>query len=302
MIINIPKPLLKFLCCFIPSKKIRNNIRSLRHLYTKTQDEVAYEHRKASLEKNNTPLTNEMLSLLLAKDNAFSNNETSFTISNINFFRPSALYGLAEIFGRRDYEFGGLKNCIFIDVGTNIGDSALYAANCKHIDKIYAYEPFPETYALAKANIELNPHLSNKIELHSDAWSNKNEKVNIKVIDDSNMKSVNSISNFFVEKIETSRSTSIDICVKKSSDILKEIIKNHPNQPIVLKMDIEGAEYECFEDLSKNDMLKHINMILVEWHFKGYQSIIDILEKNNFVWFNEKFFPEVGFIRAYRTH
>jgi FkbM family methyltransferase len=57
------------------------------------------------------------------------------------------------------YEANGvsIKNgWTIVDIGAGVGDFAIYVANEHPTTQIYAYEPFPESFALLKENIRLN--------------------------------------------------------------------------------------------------------------------------------------------------
>jgi len=49
---------------------------------------------------------------------------------------------------------------------------------------------------------------------------------------------------------------------------LTETIKIGPKDYIVIKMDIEGAEYDILEKMIAQDLLKYINELFVEFHFQ----------------------------------
>ena len=59
----------------------------------------------------------------------------------------------------RDYEVHGLPvqpGWTVIDVGAGLGDFTLFAARKARGGRVYAFEPFPESYALLRDNIRLN--------------------------------------------------------------------------------------------------------------------------------------------------
>lgn len=226
--------------------------------------------------------------------------EDYLEFEGIKFLKMVNLIGFFEVFSRSDYEFGGLKDCIFIDVGANTADSTLYAASKEHISSVYAYEPFPEVYKVAKVNLELNPRLAEKVKLYNYGWFDKNKRITTTEVNNINASAVNTIIPELAEIIKHEQCHEVELEIHRSSDVLKEIIKQHSNNPIVLKMDIEGAEYECVKDIDKAGLLKKIDIVFMEWHIKGYKQITDILEKNGFIWFNEKLSGNSGFIRAYR--
>ncbi len=232
----------------------------------------------------------------------FREDENVIQVEGINFRKDVNIVGLWEIFGRRDYDFGGYdrSDYVFIDVGANVGDSTLFAANQSYISKVYGYEPFAGTYNIALGNIALNPNLEKKIEIFNYGWSNNDEEVVVNQVDDINANAVNSVETFFIDNIQRNRTIKTTISLKKASVVLKKIKHAHQKQPIILKLDIEGSEYKCFENLQQFGLLKSIDVIFVEWHIKGPEIITKLLDKNNFIWFNEYFAPNLGLIRAYR--
>ena len=276
------KKIKKVLIKIIPVKKIRKKLR----------DDMKAKEGDISL------LPKGLKNLLASKENNFTHTKDEITIDGVKFKTGGGAYGIAEIFGRKDYEFASpKKEYIFIDVGANIGDSALYAASRKNISKVYAFEPFPQTFKIAEKNIELNPDLKKKIDLFNYGWSDEDKTSRTQGVARTTDSAVNTTEKFFTEKNTVARTEEFEIILKKSSSTLRKILES-TKKPIILKMDVEGAEYKSIADLVKHDMLKHIDIVFIEWHYKGYKQITDALEKAGFVWFNEKFEPEVGFIRA----
>lgn len=259
-----------------------------------------YNEQRIILEGNEKDMQRKVITYSMQMPLEVFDYGEYITVGGIKFHQFENLSGHMEIFSRKDYEFGGISNGVFIDVGMNIGDSTLYAAAQENIDKVYAYEPFALTYKIAAKNVSLNPELASKIELNNYGWSNINESMSVPVCDDINCSAVNTIKDTFAMQIQRERTQSEQIEVRKSSEVLREIINKHPDQPIILKMDIEGAEYDCFDDIVGADLLKNVSIIFMEWHLDGYKQITDVLEANNFIWFNENFSSFTGFIRAFR--
>jgi len=273
--------LLKCCCLFIMRKADRTRFR-LKHGLKKPPCDVHEQYRFL----NNYIVHDE-------KDRSF------LEIEGIFFHAPFCA-GMGEVFGRRDYEFGGLQKVIFVDVGANIGDSALFAAKRSDVEMVYAFECFPSAYDVLARNVELNPGLKEKIILSKEGWSDKNESISAKEWTQITDSCLNSIEEDFSNRYPKAERQGVNIVLGRASDILSRICTLHPHNPIVLKMDIEGAEYRCLMDLDKNQLLKQVDIVLVEWHLRGYDSIVKILEKSQFVWFNEQFEKGIGLLRAYR--
>ena len=222
------------------------------------------------------------------------------TINNVKFSKdiPNGL--ISETFVRRDYENGGLKDAVFVDVGSCIGDSALFSAQNNNIKAVYSFEPFEETFEKAVKNINLNPELKEKIKIYNYGLGNESKELEVTIYKDDPI--ANSTNELFNEKINKVSNDIVKVKIRKSSDVLKEIIKENPNSPIILKMDIEGSEFDCFDDIEKNNLFEKIDMIIVEWHYKDYKILTNLFEKFGFVWFNEYFSDVYGLIRAVKVH
>ena len=84
-------------------------------------------------------------------------SESGIVSVNLNgkpYFFSGALDNgdLAGVFARREYSFLEVSDQNVIDIGANIGDSAIYfaAMGAKHV---YALEPFPSSFEYAKKNV-----------------------------------------------------------------------------------------------------------------------------------------------------
>lgn len=62
---------------------------------------------------------------------------------------------------------------------------------------------------------------------------------------------------------------------------LGNFIKTHftPDDNIIVKLDIEGAEYDVIGSLIKNDVLKYINFLAVEWHSRFFTNADEMKER-----------------------
>jgi FkbM family methyltransferase len=197
-----------------------------------------------------------------------------------------------DVLCKGDYDFYSNDQYVMIDIGLNIGLTTLSMARKNNITKIYGYEPFIPTFKQAQLNLERNPQLSTKVEIFNFGLGGENKNLDINYNPEL-PGAMSSVRNKFEKSkiVET-------IEIKKASEVLYEILKNKTT-PIFLKMDCEGAEGEILENLSKECLLKEIDLIIMEWHFKYPVEIIMILENNGFTSFNNDIIKnELGFIRA----
>ncbi|KZX16015.1 methyltransferase domain protein [Methanobrevibacter cuticularis] len=162
---------------------------------------------------------------------------------------------------------GGKSDKVVIDVGANVGDSALFFANKGY--NVIGFEPVHSFYEVALKNIKLNPNLEKRIKLINKGVSDKKETIHINY-------------NFVGDGGASSFGESLYECEVETltiKDILNEFnIKN----PYLLKMDCEGCENPiiCNCDLSMFDK------IIFEYHtiLTGlcHEKLVDRLEKQGF--------------------
>ncbi len=183
------------------------------------------------------------------------------------YYRVSGQF--EEIFVRGAYQWltdrliGGTT---VIDLGANIGDTAIYFAMHPYVNKIFAYEPNSSTYAIATSLIEQNPY-RNKISL-----------INKAVRGSDGPPSEHEIS-------------------------LNEILAGQESRAIVIKSDVEGAEHQIFD--SKVDHLAGVYAMMIEYH-GGPKELPKILGSRGFAvkadapWISDKYLGDVGYVFAWR--
>jgi FkbM family methyltransferase len=62
------------------------------------------------------------------------------------------VFTVHEIFGREDYQSGGDLGVV-VDIGSNVGISALYFLTRNHTSRCYVYEPVPRNVARLRCNL-----------------------------------------------------------------------------------------------------------------------------------------------------
>lgn len=206
------------------------------------------------------------------------------------------------------YYINNNKKDIVLDIGMNIGSASLYFQREEKVSKIYAFEPFPETYMMAQYNLKKANETGEKVEIYNYGLSNVNEQrvVQFNPYMTCGQSTISEITLAISEKyvkegfIDAAKSSLVQIEVKKVTNVLNEIIKKWPEENIVIKMDCEGEEYAIIEDLYNFNLLQRINMIMLEWHYKGKDILLDFLKKAGFsYWCMDK--PDnLGLIYAIR--
>ena len=160
---------------------------------------------------------------------------------------------IIETFIDEQYSRLNVKDRDVVDIGANVGDTAMYFA-LKGAKHVYAFEPYPYSYNIAKRNIKQSD-LAEKITLLNEGCGKK-ATVNIP----------EEFKNYGGSDLRGSNNG-----VKIKVSPLKEIIKRYKLKNAVLKIDCEGCEYPVILDAANGD-LGAFNQIILEYHY-GYKNI-----------------------------
>jgi len=149
-----------------------------------------------------------------------------------------------------------------VDVGANIGDTAIYFA-LKGAKHVYAFEPYPYSYNIAKKNIKLN-HLEGKTTLLNEGCGYGGF---ITIKEDYENTGGTDLKNF--KEGKKIRIVSLD-----------EIVKRFNLTHAALKVDCEGCEYDLILNAS-DEALKAFDQIIMEYHY-GYRNLVKRLRQAGF--------------------
>lgn len=136
---------------------------------------------------------------------------------------------------------------VFLDVGANIGWYSLNAAKIVGNEgEVLAFEPETENYLLLKENIRLN-NFKNVAAFNLAAW-NENGELNLILSSDSTLHTLN--ENFARQRSASyySNQHTLKCTTRRLDDVLKDYHLKHLDW---VKIDVEGAEIEVLEGLSK---------------------------------------------------
>jgi FkbM family methyltransferase len=160
-----------------------------------------------------------------------------------------------QVFINQDYDFlVETPPKVIVDAGANIGLASVYFANKYPGAMIIAIEPGNDNFELLKRNVE--PY-RNIIPVHSALWS-KNGVINLI---DPGLGSWG----FMTEETNASGKTSGKFSHTVKAMTLGKIIADYQlNKIDILKIDIEGAEKEVFEDTSP--WIGKVEALIIELH------------------------------------
>lgn len=176
-----------------------------------------------------------------------------------------------EIFAEHSYAINIPKNSVVIDFGMNVGIASLYFAQNTNVEKVYGFEPFPNTYQMALDNFSLNNiNIANKIIPQNIAVSNFDGVKSVAVV--TNQPGWRNVFS------NSDSSPKVDITFKDSAEVVNRIFQNEGNKNFILKCDTEGSEYQIFESLCKADLLQEFSSIVMEYHGSPKELLIELTD------------------------
>ncbi len=175
------------------------------------------------------------------------------------------LFSLIEQFKLEQYSLNSLispKGLEVIDIGAYIGDSAIWFS-INGANHVYAIEPYPYAFQMAKVNVELNN--INNITLINAGIGNVRTKIKIP----------DTVSNRYSELPKSSLNEGIDIPIFT----LEDVVHTYDVNEALLKMDCEGCEKVIL--YTNTDTLRRFKYIIIEYDY-GYLDLMHKLKKEGF--------------------
>ena len=178
-----------------------------------------------------------------------------------------------------------------VDVGAHAGFFTLYCRVLNKKVKIFAIEPEVNNIAALRAHLKMNA--VKNVELASGALAAESGERVLKISRDSHNHKLTpgTFGGNTTDGIKVTSWSLKDFCLQYKIKVIS-----------LLKMDIEGAEFEIFESLAPEDYLLFKNVIL-EYHnnkIRNFRTIETLLRENGFgvQVFPSKFDKHMGFIFA----
>ena len=190
---------------------------------------------------------------------------------------------LEDVFVHNAYDFGinsSGKSAVMVDIGMNIGLTALFFANMPFIDKVYAYEPVTSTYECAVRNIAMNERLVSKIFLCNIGIGDQEKEAAL--LFDADRSDCTSI----FSTAENEAPNVARVKLSRASDVLTAVMERHPNSDIYVKINAEGAEYPILSDLHKSGLIRTVKIFIMDVHFGREREIKVPLSEAGFVYFD----------------
>lgn len=199
-------------------------------------------------------------------------NEAVVVLSGKEY--PEKILGLSDI-----------KFPVVIDAGAHIGTFSLLCKLINPKTNIFAIEPHPDNLEILKQNLVINK--ANNIQIIPYALSDKKETTKLWF-------KTNKYDGATVQQGSTQNKSFVEV----KTITLKEIAMDKKID--ILKMDIEGAEYEILKKEAPR-LSQRVNKLVLEYHDKYHQDgrnvLVKLLKKNGF-----QLFYESGHILGFRKH
>ena len=151
---------------------------------------------------------------------------------------------------------------IFIDLGAYNGDTLEKALDFyPNFDLFYAFEPYPPNFKDLEKKFKDNP----KVKIFQKAASTFEGKTNFFLHKDiGKRKDADEGSTLEKTKNNIDVSNSIEVDTVDFSKFILENFKD--SDEIILKIDIEGTEYDLLEKMIIDKSIKYISKLYCEWH------------------------------------
>lgn len=234
------------------------------------------------------------------------NNELYVQLNNkltLNIQTNQELLIIREVYLEGIYQFVSRKKFIALDIGMNVGFSSLFFANDPLCEKVFGFEPFVPTYKQAKSNISLNPAVQGKIVPLNYGLSDNNGSLEVNY--SPSIRGSMSVDYWpdYAEGMQDVGKEQIQI--RDVKEVFDELGLGKPSDKMVIaKIDCEGAEYAILDRLAEVGYLGHIDVIMMEWHLKGVEPLINNMSRYGFECFSfkpfDKYEGKYGFLYAIR--
>ncbi len=195
--------------------------------------------------------------------------------------KMEAIQSLYSIFLNFEYYFlSNNSSPLIFDIGGGIGISTFFFKSLYPDARIVVFEPHPLACQVIEKNIKINN--LKKVTLFKTAAANKEDKIFLY----GEIGCVDNHCNIYRSSIFKKWGIQHSSC--SQTLVQSEKLSKHINENVdFLKLNVEGAEYEIFEDLNENDKLKFIRNMYIkvhQWndniHLK--ERLLKILHNNSF--------------------
>lgn len=207
------------------------------------------------------------------------------------------VWSIKETFLDRFYEAYGFTiqpDWKIIDIGAGIGEFTLYAALMQPNTQVFAFEPYPESFALMQENLRLNAVTN--VQAFDQAIGATSGELLLDLTSGEPLQ----FQSHHMNTVPVKNSLSVN-----SSSLVDAITELKLDSCDLLKLDCEGAEYSILFE-APQFVLEHIRHIVMEYHDEPTQythtDMVRFLTERGFdvETFPNPVHPHLGYLRAAR--
>jgi FkbM family methyltransferase len=203
-----------------------------------------------------------------------------------------------EIFAGGSYDLAGKGDWLAWDVGTNVGIAAAYFGGIKGWETV-GFEPFPEPWGAARANIERSG-LSERVEIRPVGILDRDATLRLPF--NHEYRGRNGLYGNSEIRNET---TEIEVTFVDADAVVAELEARAQGRRIFAKIDCEGSEYSIVRRLKETGRLRSLDAIIMEYHLLApehdYEGLVRDLTEAGFLAHGQRLSDQVGMIYAVRT-
>ena len=157
-----------------------------------------------------------------------------------------------------------IPGSVFVDIGANVGNHAVFAAKTLDTAKVIAFEPVTANHALLCMNVALNG-VGDKIEIHKVALANNRGRLKIQIRSQLNQGGARLVASMIGETVS----------VRRGDDFLLGM------EEAFIKIDVEGAELLALQGMS--GVISRIRpSMFIEVEEANYSRFDRWLKENNY--------------------
>ena len=205
---------------------------------------------------------------------------------------------LDEVFAGGAYDLVGEGDWIAWDVGMNAGIAAAFFGGIKGWETV-GYEPFPEPFSVAKANIARSG-LEGKVELRPVGVLDRDVKMALAFNHEYRGR-----NGLYGNSEIRNEVTEVEVSFVDADTVLAELEAKANGRRIFAKIDCEGSEYAIVRRLKQTGRLRSIDAIIMEYHLLApehdYNGLVNDLTETGFLVHGQRLSDQVGMIYAVRA-
>jgi FkbM family methyltransferase len=166
------------------------------------------------------------------------------------------IWGLETYLGGSFYE--PASSHVVLDVGANIGLFSIWLSLCAKGIKVLAFEPFPENVEALRTNVRGFPNIHiHALAVGRERGAARMVPVGARTLD---------------HQLDSSKPGETQVIT------LADAVERAGPVVDLLKMDIEGSEYDVFEVQPDPALMRRIRSIAIEWHEHVRPGVLSLLK------------------------